>query len=200
MTRFILRRLGLGLVALALVSGLVFATAELLPGDVGRTILGPYATNEQVTQLDHQLGVDRPLPVRYVSWVSDFARGDWGHSNLLNQDVLPLVFDRLVNSLILGLFALILVVPLSVGLGVLAALRRGRPLDRLITIGGLVVIETIFNYPGIGKLLVDSAVGHDLPVLEGCVMATALLNIISNLTADVVYALLNPRIRLASAA
>jgi peptide/nickel transport system permease protein len=316
MVRFVVRRLAHGLIALLLVSVMVFATAELLPGDVGRTILGPYATNQQVQILDHQLGVDRPLPVRYADWVSGFARGDWGRSNLLNQQVRPLVWHRLVNSLLLGVFALVLIIPLSIGLGVLAALRRGRVVDRIITIGGLslialpefvtgvlllvlfavkldwfpvssqvpswnpedvvrqfllpavplmfvlfgyisrmaragtvgalesnyartatlkglprslvlrrhilrnsllptitvvsvqfgylvgglVVIETIFNYPGIGKLLVDSAVGHDLPVLEGCVMATAVLNILSNLAADMLYAVLNPRIRITTAA
>jgi peptide/nickel transport system permease protein len=61
--------------------------------------------------------------------------------------------------------------------------------------GGLVVIETLFNYPGIGKLLLDSAVGHDLPVLEASVLVVAVLYMLSNLVADSLYAVLNPRIR-----
>jgi peptide/nickel transport system permease protein len=61
--------------------------------------------------------------------------------------------------------------------------------------GGLVVIETLFNYPGIGKLLLDSAVGHDLPVLEATVLIVAVLYMLSNLVADSLYAVLNPRIR-----
>jgi peptide/nickel transport system permease protein len=65
-------------------------------------------------------------------------------------------------------------------------------------VGGLVVIETLFSYPGIGKLVLDSAVGHDLPVLEATVLTVAVLYMVSNLVADVLYAVLNPRIRLAS--
>jgi peptide/nickel transport system permease protein len=61
--------------------------------------------------------------------------------------------------------------------------------------GGLVVIETLFDYPGIGKLLLDSAVGHDLPVLEATVLIVAVLYMLSNLVADSLYAVLNPRIR-----
>jgi peptide/nickel transport system permease protein len=66
-------------------------------------------------------------------------------------------------------------------------------------IGGLVVIETLFNYPGIGKLALDSAIGHDLPVLEACVLVTALLFALANLAADLLYGVLDPRIRLGAA-
>ena len=63
-------------------------------------------------------------------------------------------------------------------------------------IGGLVVIETLFVYPGIGKLMVDSALTHDIPMLEACVLMVAVLYMVSNLIADIVVALLNPRIRM----
>jgi peptide/nickel transport system permease protein len=63
-------------------------------------------------------------------------------------------------------------------------------------VGGLVVIETLFNYPGIGKLTLDSALGHDVPVLQAAVLVTALVTMLMNLFADLSYALLNPRIRL----
>src|SRR5919109_724058 len=125
MGRFLLTRLGLALVTLVLVSIIVFSVAEILPGDVGRTILGPYASNEQVDRLNHELGNDRPLPVRYADWVSGFVTGDWGDSVLLNTPVRTLVLDRLGNSLVLGLFALVLIVPFSIALGVVAALHHG---------------------------------------------------------------------------
>ena len=64
-------------------------------------------------------------------------------------------------------------------------------------IGGLVVVETLFNYPGIGKLVLDSAVGHDLPVLQATVLLTALMYMVLALIADVLYTWLNPRIRVA---
>jgi peptide/nickel transport system permease protein len=308
--RLLLRRLGLTLLTLLLVSMLVFATAELLPGNLGRTILGPYASEEQVAELNDRLGEDDPAPVRYVSWLSRFVSGDWGTSAALQQPVRPLVLDRLGNSLLLALYALVLSVPLAVTLGMLAARRRGRPLDAAVSatsvsllatpefvvgtilsivlavqlgwfpvssavpddavsffheltlpalvlalvlfgslarvaraatlaaldadytrtatlkglptrtvlvrhvlpnvlaptiaavgalvgylVGGLVVVETLFAYPGLGKLLLDSAQAHDLAPLEACVLATAVVVIVANLMADVAAAALNPRLR-----
>ena len=84
------RSLGLGLITLVLVSIAVFAVAQLLPGDVGRTILGPYASADAVARVDHQLGVDQPIPVRYWNWVTSFVRGDWGQSYLFNTAVRPM--------------------------------------------------------------------------------------------------------------
>ncbi len=312
MGRFILKRVGLALITLVLISIAVFAVGQVLPGDVGRTILGPFASNAQVASLDHQLGVDQPLPVRYWDWISGFFRGDWGQSYLLNAPVRPIVGQRLLSSLALGSFALLLIVPVSIGLGVVAALGYGKAVDRVISItglslialpefvvgvillvlfavqlhwfpssssvpswnpvdivrqfllpsiplmlvlfgyisrmaragtvvalqsnyvrtavlkglprrvviwrhvlrnsllptisvisvqvgylvGGLVVTETLFNYPGIGKLVLDSAVGHDLPMLEATVLTVAVIYMVSNLVADVLLAMLNPRIRL----
>jgi peptide/nickel transport system permease protein len=63
-------------------------------------------------------------------------------------------------------------------------------------IGGLVVIETLFVYPGIGKLMVDAAQTHDLPMLEAAVLMVAIIYMVSNLVADIIVALLNPRIRM----
>ena len=65
-------------------------------------------------------------------------------------------------------------------------------------VGGLVVIETLFNYPGIGELILNAATGHDLPTLEASVLMIALLYTAANFTADIVTALLNPRVRLAT--
>jgi peptide/nickel transport system permease protein len=314
MGRYVLRRLGLTAITLVLVSFAVFAAAQVLPGDVGRTILGPYASQQQVDQLNHQLGADEPMAKRYVTWAGDFVRGDWGESPILRVPVRPLVLDRLKNSLILGAFALVLIVPFSVALGVFAALNYGKALDRIISIsglsfvalpefvvgvvvivifavqlgwfpttsqvpsadpvdivrqcllpsiplmfvlfgyisrmaragtiealrsnytrtavlkglpqrhvivrhvlrnsllptitvvsvqvgylvGGLVVVETLFSYPGIGELILNAATGHDLPTLEASVLMIALIYTVSNLVADVVTALLNPRVRLAA--
>ena len=314
MGRYLLRRRGLTLITLILVSFAVFAAAEVLPGDVGRTILGPYASQQQVDQLNHQLGTDQPLVKRYVTWAGNFVQGDWGESPIQRVEVRPLVIDRLKNSLILGAFALVLIIPFSVALGVFAALNYGKALDRIISIsglsfvalpefvvgvvvivvfavqlgwfpttsqvpsadpvdivrqcllpcipimfvlfgyisrmaragtvdalrsnytrtavlkglprrqvivrhvlrnsllptitvvsvqvgylvGGLVVVETLFNYPGIGQLILTAATGHDLPVLEASVLMIALIYTVSNLVADVVAALLNPRVRLAT--
>jgi peptide/nickel transport system permease protein len=308
--RVLLRRLGLALLTLLLVSLLVFATVQLLPSDLGRTILGPYASEEQVAALNDRLGVDDPAPVRYASWLSDFVRGDWGTSATSGQPVRPLVLDRLGNSLLLALYALVLAVPVSVALGMLAARRRGRPVDAAVSasavsllampefvvgtilsivfavelgwfpvssavpdgalsffyeltlpavvlalalfgsltrvaraatlaavdadytrtatlkglpertilarhvlpnvlpltiaaigahvgylVGGIVVVETLFAYPGLGKLLVDSATANDLAPLEACVLATAVVVMGANFAADAGASALNPRLR-----
>jgi peptide/nickel transport system permease protein len=314
MARFLAKRVALAVLTLVLVSIILFTVAQLLPGDVGRAILGPYASEDQVTALDHQLGVDRPLLVRYWAWCRDFMRGRWGTSYLLDMPVGSLVLQRLRNSMLLGTFALCLIVPISIGLGVVAALDDGGWLDRTIAVvglslialpefasgvvvlvlfavklqwlpvssrvptadpldwvrqlllpsiplmfvlfgyisrmaragtnealhsnyartavlkglpmravlwthvlrnsllptitviavqtgylvGGLVVTETLFNYPGIGKLILDSAVGHDLPVLQAAVLLIAVLYMGLTLLADVLYTVLNPRVRLAA--
>ena len=65
-------------------------------------------------------------------------------------------------------------------------------------VGGLVVVETLFNYPGIGQLILNAATGHDLPTLEASVLMIALLYTVSNFTADILTAFLNPRVRLAT--
>ena len=94
MLRLIGRRLLLMIPTLILASMLIFALAEVLPGDVGRSILGPYATEEQVQLLNEKLGADRPLVVRYVAWAGGFVTGDWGESALLEVPVRPLVLER----------------------------------------------------------------------------------------------------------
>ena len=313
MTRYILKRLGLTVITLVIVSFVVFAASQLLPGDVGRTILGPYASQQQVDALDKSLGNDKPLPVRYWNWATDFVKGDWGVSPVQNVEVRPLVLGRLKNSLYLGAFAMVLIVPFSIFMGIVAALNYGKTADRAISIiglsfialpefvigvilivvfavqlgwfptssqvpgtnpvdwfrqlllpaipimfvlfgyisrmaragtvdalqanytrtailkglprrhvvtrhvvrnsmlptitvvsvqvgylvGGLLVVETLFAYPGIGQLTLESATGHDLPTLEACVLMIALIYCFANLIADLAYGILNPRVRLA---
>jgi peptide/nickel transport system permease protein len=312
MLRLIGRRLLLMIPTLILASVLIFALAEVLPGDVGRSILGQYATEEAVAALNQKLGADRPLVVRYADWASSFVTGDWGESPVLKVPVRPTVMAALWNSMILAGFALILIIPTSIALGVFSGLRRDSALDRTITvstlsmtvipefvsgvvllyvfavwlkwlpitamppdgspfydrlyylilpaiplmflelgyiarmarvgtvqvlampyirtavlkgvprsrvvfghvlrnamvptvtvigsqvgwlIGGLVVVETLFAYNGIGRLMVDAAQTHDVPMLEASVLMVAIVYMAANLVADIVVALLNPRIR-----
>jgi len=313
MARLIARRLLLILPTLILVSILVFALSEVLPGDLGRFILGPYAPEASVKQLDHNLGLDKPIYVRYVEWAGHFVTGHWGTSyQFQTESVFSIVVHALANSLLLAGFALVLIVPTSIFVGVYAGLRRDSLRDRVITvsslsmtvipefvsgvilivifavvlnwlpstaipapgspfidrfyylilpaiplmlielgyiarmarvgtvqvlnqpyirtavlkglpkrrvvlghvlrnalvptvtvigsqvgwlIGGLVVIEFLFVYPGIGNYMVNAALNHDLPLLEACVLVIAVIYLVSNLVADIVVALLNPRIR-----
>ena len=137
MLRLIGRRLLLMIPTLILVSILVFALAEVLPGDVGRTILGPYATQQQVDILNQQMGMDRPLYERYLSWAGGFVTGRWGDSLLLKTPVFPAVMKAFGNSLLLAGFALVIIVPTSIFVGVFAGLRRDSALDRAITVSSL---------------------------------------------------------------
>src|SRR4051794_7871064 len=137
MTRFIVRRVLLGLVTLWLLSVLVFFALSVLPGDVGRRVLGPFASQSAVDQLNHKLGTDRSLIVQYGDWVGGVLHGDLGTSLKSGQPVSDIVWPALGHSAKLAILAFIIVVPLAILGGVFAALHEGRPSDRIVSIGGL---------------------------------------------------------------
>ena len=316
MTRFLLKRLGLALVTLWLLSVIVFAAAQLLPGDIGRQVLGPFATQASVNALNHELGVDRPIYTQYASWIGHLAHGNLGTSLEYKVSVWSLLGPSLVNSLKLAALAVVLVVPLSLLGGVVAALRHGRFSDRVITltglsltavpefvsaivlivilglvlkllpvtasaprgagfftqvkhlllpafalvmvlfgyiarmaragtiealgsdytrtaylkglstpvvirrhvlrnsllptiavvatqmgylIGGLVVIEKVFNYNGIGQRILVAAENKDFVMLQSGVLIVGVVYLVATLVADILYSVLNPRIRYGAA-
>jgi peptide/nickel transport system permease protein len=316
MGRFLLKRFGLALLTLWLLSVIVFVGAQVLPGNVGRAILGPLADASAVEALNERLGVDRPLYVQYGDWVGGFFRGDLGDSLVFGRPVDDLVWSALQNSLKLAAVAFVIVVPLAIAGGVFAALKEGGLRDRVITvaglsatvvpefvsgivviivfglwldilpisatappgagpftqikhlilpalplvfvlfgyiarmaragtiealdadytrtatlkglprrtvirrhvlrnallptiavvatqvgymIGGLVVIEVLFNYQGIGRLIFQAAQQKDFPLLEGGVLVIGVVYLVATFLADLAYSLLNPRIRYAAA-
>jgi len=312
--RFLARRLGLMLLTLWLMSILVFVITSILPGDAARTILGQHATPEAVAGLRRELDLDHPPPVLYLRWITGFVTGDWGESPSLQVPISDVLPNRLFNSLVLAVAALIVIVPTSIAFGLLAALRQDRPTDRVISVtglslmavpefvsgillltvfglwldwlpttsvaaggdpltepqhlvlpvlslslvffgyvsrmmrastiavlgsayvrtamlkglplrqvllrhvlrnavvptitvvmssigylvGGLVVVESLFGYPGLGGLLLYAGLHHDVPLLEDCAMIVAVIYMGGNLTADLLYAYLNPQIRYAA--
>jgi len=137
MARFLLKRFALALVTLFLLSVIVFAASQLLPGNLGRNILGPFASAKDVAAYNHAHGVDKPVVQQYWDWISKFLTGNLGESLQYNVPVGSLLGPSLVNSLKLAALAFVLVVPISILGGVVAALRRGRATDRAITIVGL---------------------------------------------------------------
>ena len=312
MARFLLRRLGLALVTLFVLSIVIFLLSHILPGDVGRRILGPFADAQSVQLLDHKLGTDQPLITQYWTWLTGALTGNFGDSLNFAVPVASLLGPALLNSLKLAAVAFVLVVPLGILGGIVAALNQGRFLDRLITmgglsatvvpefvwaivtilllgvglrllpisaaapdgsgpltqvyylilpalalvlvlfgyiaritragmiealeadytrtavlkglsyatvvrrhvlrnallptiavvasqtgylIGGLVVIEFMFNYQGIGQLLYVAAQKKDFPILEAGVLVVGIVYLVATLLADVAYSLLNPTIR-----
>lgn len=313
---FLARRIILALLTLALLSVIVFAAGQLLPGDVGRAVLGPLADPRAVALFDHKIGADRPFLVQYLHWASGLLLGNMGRSYVLRAPVAPFVLTALGHSLKLAGLAFALVVPLGVLGGVIAALSVDRPLDRIITvagmsltvvpefvsaialilllgvwlrllpvaaswppgagpltqlrylilpsiplalvlfgylarmaragmiealdseyvrtallkglswpkvvwrhvlpnallptiaviaaqltypIGGLVVVETLFHYQGIGSLIYVAARGRDFPMLEGGILTIGIVSTGGALIADILYSILNPRIRYGSA-
>jgi peptide/nickel transport system permease protein len=316
MLRFILKRVGLALVTLWILSVIVFLAAQVLPGDPGRSILGPLADPHAVRAVDHQLGVDKPILTQYWTWIGHFLQGHPGKSYQYQSAIGPMLTGALGRSLKLAILAFILVVPLGILGGVVAALNAGRPVDRIIStaglsattvpefvsgiililalgiglsllpisatapsgsgfftqlkylimpaipltlilfgyisrmaragtiealgsdyartatlkglprgvmirrhilrnsllptitvvatqtgylIGGLVIVETLFRYQGIGSLVYNAAKNKDFPMLEAGVLTIGIVYMLATLLADVLFALLNPQIRLRSA-
>jgi len=119
---------------LLVVSFLVFALNELSPGDVARKLLGPFATQDQVDLLNKEMGLDRPLLVRYAEYMARVLSGDFGDSIIYRQPVSELLWDRLGNTLLLAGISFAVIVPISVLLGVLAGMRERSRTDRSISV------------------------------------------------------------------
>jgi peptide/nickel transport system permease protein len=313
MATYLLRRLGLMVLTLFLLSLMVFVAGQILPGDPGRATLGPLAAQSAVQALDHQLGVDRPLLTRYLTWLGGMLHGNFGTSYEYQSAVGPFVRASLINSIKLAVLAFVIVVPLGIFGGVIAALRANRGTDRFISvtglslstvpefvsgivllvvfgvelkwlpvtanagagasawsqfrhlilpaiplvlvlfgyiarmaragtievlnsdytrtavlkglpertvlrrhvlrnsllptitviatqtgylIGGLVVVETLFNYHGLGSLIYNAAVHRDEVMLEAGVLIIGVVYVVATLIADVLLMLLNPRLRI----
>lgn len=130
------RKLPLALITLLVLSLVVFFGGQLLPGDVGRSVLGPLADARAVAAFNHAAGVDRPVVTQYLDWIGHFVVGDMGTSYTFQAPVRPLILDALGNSLKLAGLAFAMIVPLGVLGGVVAALNIGRWADKLIVVGG----------------------------------------------------------------
>jgi peptide/nickel transport system permease protein len=316
MATFLLRRLGLMVLTLFILSLIIFLACQVLPGDPGRAILGPFAAKSAVQALDDQLGVNRPLITRYLSWVGGALHGNLGISYTYRTPVAPFIGAALINSVKLAALAFVIVVPLAILGGVIAALNAGRAVDRIISvtglslstvpefvsgivliivfgvelkvlpvtasagigagdlsqfrhlilpaiplvfvlfgyiarmaragtiealnsdytrtavlkglpqstvifrhvlrnsllptitviatqtgylIGGLVVVETLFQYQGIGSLIYKAATAKDFPMLEAGILTIGVVYVLATLAADLLLIALNPRLRIGGA-
>src|SRR5258705_1172670 len=137
MARFISRRLLLSLLTLWLLATIVFIIANVLPNDVGRTILGPFAPQESVDALNQRLGTDRPILVRYSESILGIITLNFGNSFVSGQPVLPTLLDAILRSAKLAGLALFITIPLAITAGLYAARRRDRPVDRGIVLLGV---------------------------------------------------------------
>jgi peptide/nickel transport system permease protein len=144
-----LRRVAYAALTLLCVSVLIFAGTEMLPGDVAQVILGQTATPETVAAMRRDLGLDRPAHVRYLDWIARALVGDFGISLANRVPIAELVATRLDKTLILATAAAAIAVPLSLALGILAALYRDGWIDRIIsstTLGIVALPEFLIGY------------------------------------------------------
>ena len=138
--KMVAKRMALGLLTLFIISLLIFLGVELLPGDVAETILGQSALPETVEAFRRELKLDLPAHTRYVTWLGDFLKGDFGNSLANKRPISELIGWRFSNTIFLATAAAVIAVPLSIILGLLAALYRNTLFDRVIS---MVTLSTI---------------------------------------------------------
>ena len=127
MFRLIVRRLGLGLLTLVLVSGIIFVGVEALPGDSCTAYLGRMAQGKRLENCRRDFGLERPALTRYAEWALGAVQGDFGVSLKSKKPISQTVGTRFRNTVILGVAASVIGVPLAILLGIIAALWRDRP-------------------------------------------------------------------------
>jgi peptide/nickel transport system permease protein len=137
MIRFLFRRIVLLFINLFILATIVFVIVNVLPQDIGRTILGPFAPQESVDALNHRLGTDRPIITQYVDQISRIVTLNFGNSFISNRPVAPVIGAAMVNSAKLAGLALLITIPVSIAAGLLAARRRDRRTDRAIVLFGV---------------------------------------------------------------
>lgn len=311
MIAYIIRRLLLMIPVALLVSVIIFTLLRLTPGDPVRTLLGEEPDPATIAAVRHEYGLDRPLPVQYLSWLGRLVQGDMGRSLRTRQPVREAILERLPATIELGFAALCFSLSIAIPVGILAAVKRNSGWDlfatgftllgvslpnfflgiililvfalalRLVPPGGFVALdkgpgenlrrlilpaitlgtaslavnmrlmrsslldtlsqdyirvarakglgerrvivrhalknafipvltvvglqvgaviegafitETLFIWPGVGRLAVDSIAGRDYPVVQGIVLLSALSFMLTNLLVDLLYAYLDPRI------
>ena len=312
MTQMVLRRIVIGFGTLLVVSIIIFLATSILPGDVAQILLGQSATPDTLAALRKELGLDQPGYVRYFLWLGNMATGDLGISKAGGATITSLISGRLGNTMMMSGLVAVISIPVSIALGLWAAMHPGTWLDRMVTFGtlstisvpeffiatvlvlilavelhwlpstaymtgdetffellgavamplitlvivvsaqmirmtragilnvmsspyiemailkgvprrriilrhafynaigpivnvialnlaylvsGVVIVETIFAYPGLAKLMVDGVQTRDLPLVQACAMIFCATYVALILVADVASILSNPRLR-----
>jgi len=136
----IVRRIGAGILTLLIVSAVVFFITSLLPGDAAQMILGQNATPETVAALRQQLGLDQPLVMRYLHWLTGMVQGDFGTSFASHLPVSQLVAQRIPATFELAGITTLICVPMALIIGIIAAMNRGSRLDRALVIGTMATV------------------------------------------------------------
>ncbi|HET7883818.1 MAG TPA: glutathione ABC transporter permease GsiC [Acetobacteraceae bacterium] len=305
MLEYLIRRLTGTIPVLLAVAAFVFLFVHMLPGDPARLVAGPDATPQDIAAVRADMGLDRPLVMQFLRYLSDTARLQLGRSIKTHQTVAELIGERFMPTLLLTVFAMAWSVVVGVGIGVLSGVKRGRWQDQVAMVlaisgisfpgfwlglllidlfsvrlgwlptggyggwqnfvlpaftlgtavaavmarftrsafvevtaedyvrtarakgvpergviwkhtlrnalipvitltglqfgfllGGAIVVETVFAWPGLGRLLVDSVAFRDYPVIQAEILLFSCEFVLINLIVDLLYAVVNPEIRL----
>jgi peptide/nickel transport system permease protein len=311
MLKYLARRLLLAIPTLLLVALIVFVLVRLVPGDPAQVMLGEGADPAALAAMHHQMGLDRPMPVQFFTWLAHVAVGDFGTSIVTGEPVAWLILSHFKVTATVVLVAMTLATLIAVSAGLIAAWRQHSTLDLAVLggaslvmaipsfwlglilllafglklgwfpvigyvsfsegglqtlwylalpiatltvtecgvltrmmrasalevlrldyvtharakgmpertvlarhvlpnafaptltlvglslghlLGGIAVIETVFTLPGLGRLLVDSILSRDYPVVQGCLLFTAVVYVVINLIVDLCYPLFDPRV------
>ncbi len=156
MLRFLLNRIGAMLVTMLVISMMVFFIAEVVPIDPARNALGRYAPEHAVEALRKKMGLDRPVVVRYIDWISNALRGDFGESIHFRRPVNELIAVRLQRSLVLAGLGFVFMIPIGLALGCIAGITEGSFLDRIISVTGSVFVSIPAFASGIFLIVIFS--------------------------------------------
>src|SRR3990170_2301981 len=224
---FVIRRV-LQSVVVVLVMALVVFVGVHLVGDPVHILISDDMTQSEIDRFIHKLGLDRPVHEQYLHFLANAARGDLGNSFVHGEPALKLILERMPATLELALAAFLLAIVVGIPLGMYAGLRPESPASRAIMAGSIlgfslptfwvglmlimvfavmlgwliafsVVTETVFAWPGMGKLLIDSIQRLDRPVVVAYLVITVVMFVVINLVVDVLYSVLDPRVRLKEA-
>lgn len=166
MIRYAVTRILLLALGLAVASALIFSTLRILPGDVAQMIAGTEGTPAQVAAIRQDLGLDRPLAAQYFDWIGSVAMGDFGHSLVTGAPVIDEIAAKAQVTIPLGAMSLAIALVLAVPLGVLAAVRRGRPSGTALSVGAQLLAAVPVVWAGL-MLVVVFAIGLGLLPAQG---------------------------------
>ncbi len=165
MQRMVWNRILIGIVTLWVVSVLVFIGTSILPGDVAEIVLGQSATPESLAAYRAERGLDQPLAIQYFSWLGGMVTGDLGTSKAGGASIASLIDGRLGNTMTLAAIVAVISIPLSVAIGLIAAMYPGTFLDRVVTFGTMSLISVPEFFIATFMVLILSVQLHWLPAI-----------------------------------
>ena len=163
MAAYLVKRIIILILTLFLVSMAIFAVLMVIPGDPAQIILGVHATPETLQRVRHQLGLDRPLILQYLSYMGNLVMGDLGRSITYDVSIASLIFSRLQVTVPLAILSLILAIVLSIPLGVYSSLHRNQVGDYGIMVFSQIGLAVPAFWAGILFILLFAVTLHWLP-------------------------------------